>query len=56
MIDVVDYTRLVEALAGDNRTDPAYVSRCDINGNGMVEVLDLGALLNTLSTRYGEIY
>jgi hypothetical protein len=56
VVDVADYTRLVNALPLDKRSDPEMVKRNDINGNNMVETLDLDALLETLSTKYGALY
>lgn len=56
VVDVSDYTRLVNSLSAGNRTDPDWISRNDINGNNLVETLDLGALLETLSSRYGTLY
>ncbi len=56
VVDVADYTRVVESLGAGRRAEESYVSRCDINGNGIVDTLDLGALLETLSERYGELY
>ena len=56
VVDVSDYTRLVNSFPMDKRNDPDLVERNDINGNGVVEVLDMDALLKTLSRKYGALY
>jgi len=56
VVDVADYTRLVNSLSAGNRTDPEWIGRNDINGNNLIETLDLGALLETLSNKYGVLY